>query len=56
MSEKVLSTLAAIITVGAMDARVGGTVERVELLGASAVVELTVDDVRYTVTIAENNP
>jgi hypothetical protein len=53
MSEKVLSTLAAIMAVAARDAKVDGKVESIELLDHAAVVELIIDDVRYTVTIAE---
>jgi hypothetical protein len=55
MSEKVLSTLAAIIAVAASDATVGGNIESIELLNNTAVVELSIGDMRYTVTIAETS-
>jgi hypothetical protein len=57
MSERTLSVLAAIVAVGAIDAKIGGKIENMELLASSlcntARVVLTIDDVRYTVIITE---
>ena len=53
MSEKVLATLAAIMSVAAQTPKVGGRAERMELSPDSAIVELTIENTRYTVTITE---